>query len=263
MGLSQAELSERLRDRGLPWSQGTVSKVELGDRPVRLAEAPMLAESLEVEVEDLLSEDPLQGVLRESAAAAVRASQDIARASETHRRASMRAASARLMIAARDGVATGYRVWGLSPEYLIRRTVLTAQMGLGALEETLHSFGLSEQIAEVRRSTDSLPRLSRASARWDGDPADFGAYATGLLEDVENERDGASATAVVHEYEMGLVEVLADSLRSAKIEFLSAPPESPDLRRIEAPDGTVVEDHGGPGGRWQSRMPTRGGLVAP
>lgn len=53
LDLSQGELADRLRKHGLPWSQGTLSKVENGDRPVRLAEAPMLAAALGIEIEDL------------------------------------------------------------------------------------------------------------------------------------------------------------------------------------------------------------------
>lgn len=42
-GMSQADFAQRLADRDLQWSQGTLSKVESGQRPVRLAEVPRLA----------------------------------------------------------------------------------------------------------------------------------------------------------------------------------------------------------------------------
>ncbi|GAA4041044.1 hypothetical protein GCM10023063_28500 [Arthrobacter methylotrophus] len=55
-GASQGSFVERLRDRGLNWSQGTLSRVELGDRPVRLVEAAVVAEVLGVGLDVLLRE---------------------------------------------------------------------------------------------------------------------------------------------------------------------------------------------------------------
>ncbi|MEN4420637.1 helix-turn-helix domain-containing protein [Mycobacteroides chelonae] len=52
-GLSQGELSDRLRQAGLNWSQGTVSRVETGDRPVRFVEALTLAGVLRVDLVNL------------------------------------------------------------------------------------------------------------------------------------------------------------------------------------------------------------------
>ncbi|UXM93303.1 helix-turn-helix domain-containing protein [Paenarthrobacter sp. JL.01a] len=49
-GISQGELADRLRRAGVPWSQGTLSRVELGERPVRLVEAAILAEVLDTEL---------------------------------------------------------------------------------------------------------------------------------------------------------------------------------------------------------------------
>lgn len=54
-GLSQAELVKRLRDSG--WSnvhQTTISRIEKGERPVRLGEARAIAEALGVELTQLL-----------------------------------------------------------------------------------------------------------------------------------------------------------------------------------------------------------------
>lgn len=47
--LSQGELSDLLRAAGLNWSQGTVSRVEAGTRPVRFTEAFTVAKALGVE----------------------------------------------------------------------------------------------------------------------------------------------------------------------------------------------------------------------
>lgn len=56
-GLNQGQLSEQLRANGLNWSQGTLSKVEAGMRPVRLIEAPTLALTLRTSVSALVDED--------------------------------------------------------------------------------------------------------------------------------------------------------------------------------------------------------------
>jgi transcriptional regulator with XRE-family HTH domain len=60
-GWNQGDLSKTLKAHGLNWSQGTLSKVESGARPVRLAEAQLLATALRTKVYELLHADlPLQ-----------------------------------------------------------------------------------------------------------------------------------------------------------------------------------------------------------
>lgn len=54
-GLEQKELSEALTAKGLNWSQGTLSRVETGDRPVRLSEVVILQEVLRLDANKLLS----------------------------------------------------------------------------------------------------------------------------------------------------------------------------------------------------------------
>lgn len=54
VSVQQGAFAERLREAGLPWSQGTLSRVESGRRPVRLVEAPLLADQLGVSIDDLL-----------------------------------------------------------------------------------------------------------------------------------------------------------------------------------------------------------------
>lgn len=53
MGLSQAELSARIRSHDVNWPQGTLSRVELGERPVRLSEALAISKVLRVSLESL------------------------------------------------------------------------------------------------------------------------------------------------------------------------------------------------------------------
>lgn len=54
LGISQGELAEQLRSLGTNWSQGTLSRVELGERPVRLVEAAVVAEALGIDMRRLL-----------------------------------------------------------------------------------------------------------------------------------------------------------------------------------------------------------------
>lgn len=62
--LNQAQAVRALRGMGLVWSQGTLSKVESGIRPVRLAEVPAIARALGVSQNELLApEDPIASAL--------------------------------------------------------------------------------------------------------------------------------------------------------------------------------------------------------
>lgn len=54
---NQGDLAEALRAYGLNWSQGTLSKVETGSRPVRLVEVPLLLDVLQAKVDDLIDLD--------------------------------------------------------------------------------------------------------------------------------------------------------------------------------------------------------------
>lgn len=53
-GMNQAQFSAGLQAAGLPWYQATVSKVERGERPVRLAEAPVVADVLQMDPAELI-----------------------------------------------------------------------------------------------------------------------------------------------------------------------------------------------------------------
>ena len=66
-GLSQGDLATRLRDEGVNWAQGTLSKVENGDRPVRLSEGPIVADVLGIDLGMLLADgDTLDGLLKQA-----------------------------------------------------------------------------------------------------------------------------------------------------------------------------------------------------
>ncbi|MDG3014149.1 helix-turn-helix domain-containing protein [Speluncibacter jeojiensis] len=55
LGWTQGDLAKRLQQVGLNWSQGTLSKVENGERPVRLSETSSLTSVLGVEGLELMS----------------------------------------------------------------------------------------------------------------------------------------------------------------------------------------------------------------
>lgn len=52
--MSQTELGKRLADRGLPFHQQTIQRIESGDRPVRLNEAMIISEVLGVDLDQLV-----------------------------------------------------------------------------------------------------------------------------------------------------------------------------------------------------------------
>lgn len=53
MGLNQGQLVPLLRDAGLPWSQGALSRAESGQRALKLTEALVLADVLGTSVFEL------------------------------------------------------------------------------------------------------------------------------------------------------------------------------------------------------------------
>lgn len=63
-GRSQKDIADAMRARGWKWSQATVSSVEQGDRPLRLAEASDLALVLNKPLWRLLTDEPEAKVLR-------------------------------------------------------------------------------------------------------------------------------------------------------------------------------------------------------
>ncbi|MFC9559921.1 helix-turn-helix domain-containing protein [Agromyces sp. NPDC056965] len=73
---SQKELADEMRERGYKWSQATVWAVEKGNRPLRLAEAAVLAEILRVSVGVLLG-DEVSVVVKQDVDAVERAQQQV------------------------------------------------------------------------------------------------------------------------------------------------------------------------------------------
>jgi transcriptional regulator with XRE-family HTH domain len=147
LDLSQAEMSERLRANGLNWSQGTLSKVETGARPVRLVEVPALSMALNVEPLALF---PGRPALEEEMS---RARILFREARAAFHEAEERFASARgrwealaLLVRLADGDTSRYIVLGCSPLDILRK----ATSGAGSpsrLDEdaVLAGLGFSQQ----------------------------------------------------------------------------------------------------------------------
>ena len=55
--MNQAQLSEKVKERGLAISRETISKIESGERPLSALELPVFAEVLQVSIMDLLHEE--------------------------------------------------------------------------------------------------------------------------------------------------------------------------------------------------------------
>jgi hypothetical protein len=62
--MSQAELARRMADRGWPWHQQTVGRVEAGQRVVRLGEAKDLASILETTIDALGEPTTENGIVK-------------------------------------------------------------------------------------------------------------------------------------------------------------------------------------------------------
>lgn len=91
LGMSQADLAERMTDQGVKWFAQTVQKVENGSRTLRFDEAAALADCLGVEMWELL-EDPAEVVLEEIAERFVTARDQMREATQTYLHAQEQAA---------------------------------------------------------------------------------------------------------------------------------------------------------------------------
>ena len=170
MGLKQSDLSESLRLAGLNWSQGTLSKVESGQRPVRLTEAPLLARALDVQLAELLTNPDYIGALREGSDRNVtEASNQLIRAQRAHWRAITHSRAVRLFEEIRDGSRGPYTVHGVDFIGLLECvTGGVAPAPHRELAGILESLGLSE--LQERLATDALAQVSS----WvEGDRADM------------------------------------------------------------------------------------------
>lgn len=56
-GLNQDQLASRVAERGVPFRQQTIVKIEKGERPLRLREADAVTAALDVDIDALLGDD--------------------------------------------------------------------------------------------------------------------------------------------------------------------------------------------------------------
>ena len=86
---SQADVAKAMRDRGWKWAQNTVSAVEQGERPLRLAEAIDLANILEVRNATVFARESNLVSFDMNALAAQVAHATLMRALKTYKRAQL------------------------------------------------------------------------------------------------------------------------------------------------------------------------------
>lgn len=154
-GLSQAELSERLREVGLNWSQGTLSKVESGSRPVRLSEAPIVASVLGTSLQQLL--EPADYLDRRGTPLdqdVVNEKNRLELVERGLREKIMRSAANHLFVELRSGADGPYLVHGCSPHSLIDFTVDAYTTAAGHYETAAlaRSLGLQAEVNEIERT---------------------------------------------------------------------------------------------------------------
>ena len=138
-GISQAALAQAMRDRGHPWHQPTVHRVELGRQPVEIPEAIGLAAILGVPL------DRLFWLTGENAAQAV-AEQAVTRLRESAEQA---AASLARLYAARHSAELAAREGGKAKYGRVRGTVR-------AIEGELEDATVQNVLAESSRRWEDM-----------------------------------------------------------------------------------------------------------
>jgi transcriptional regulator with XRE-family HTH domain len=156
LGISQRDLAERMQKWGHNWHQGTVRRVEAGERPARVGELMTLAGILEVGLIDLLITE------REAKADAVQ--QDIDALLSAIRTIRRRSKEAQVNVAR----ASEMRAIAEAQEARARDELEKAR-AMAAEAERSKEYALS-QLAEHSATLDLLQsKLSRLEAFWKSD----------------------------------------------------------------------------------------------
>lgn len=180
--LNQAQAVRALRSAGLVWSQGTLSKVESGIRPIRLAELPAISKALGVSQSELLApEDPISSALQRIRVVEQTAGEAFSDLRERYLSAAATRRSIQLLAELSEGLPGPYTVSCSSARFLsdalndeYSRTALSADDALARLEIEWVSVGEiqidSEEDLESLNAT--LPKDARLAMRW-GDVKDL------------------------------------------------------------------------------------------
>ncbi|ORI15791.1 helix-turn-helix transcriptional regulator [Rhodococcus sp. 1168] len=223
-GLGQRDLSDGLREAGVNWSQGTLSRVENGSRPIRFTEAVRLAEILKVPIAELQPTGGLIGFLYQQAlwgyANARGALED---AHYDFVSAANRINALRLVRELLDGNQGPYSVSGTGVDLLNAATQgLTRDEPMRSVDELelLRVLGVpSESIAAKRSALDHELESRSASAR------------IGTVEDLAFSEAGKSAEDRAFWLDEVLVERYAEELLAVRFPFLSF--NHSESRRLE------------------------------
>lgn len=175
--LNQAQAVRALRSAGLVWSQGTLSKVESGIRPIRLAELPAIARALGVSQSELLApEDPISSALERIRVVEQTAREAYSDLRDRYLSAATTRKSIQLLAELSEGLPGPYTVSCSSARFL--RQALHDEYSETALsaEDALARLGIEpvtveevqiESEEDLRLLNASLPKDNRVSMGWD------------------------------------------------------------------------------------------------
>lgn len=174
--LNQSKAVRALREAGLVWSQGTLSKVESGIRPVRLAELPAIARALGVGQNDLLApEDRIASTLERMRVVEVTTQEAYSDLRHRYLSAVMTRRSIQLLAELsegrpgpytvswssarflRDGLRDGFSETGISPEDAL------ACMGVDYVPVEEFHVDSEEEFEALKAS---LPKDNQPGMRW-------------------------------------------------------------------------------------------------
>lgn len=143
-GISQTALAKALAERGLPFHQPTIQRIEAGTRPVRLNEALVIADALGMHLDDLIAPADAEAAARRLDLARIAAAYAVQELADQ-----VRAIHARIE-SARDGVRAALTLY--------RSSGGTTESKIGAAEL------IAERLDELTRATDALRTLYASEA---------------------------------------------------------------------------------------------------
>lgn len=175
--LNQAQAVRALRSAGLVWSQGTLSKVESGIRPIRLAELPVISRALGVSQSELLApEDPISSALERIRVVEETAREAFSDLRERYMSAAATMQSIQLLAELSEGLTGPYTVSCSSARFLsealhdeFSETALSAEDAfarLGIDRVAVDEIQLNSE-EDLRALNALLPQDTRVTFRWE------------------------------------------------------------------------------------------------